>query len=109
MKKIVLTLCLVIAALLGGVTNICAKDTEVVLDKSGKLNVDEINYSALDDMAPGDTRTEKITVKNNSMETQNFYISQNTISTLEECNCTEGAAYKFDLLIVELFISHILM
>lgn len=101
MKKIVLTLCLVIAALLGGVTNICAKDTEVVLDKSGKLNVDEINYSAFDDMAPGDTRTEKITVKNNSTETQNFYISQNTISTLEECNCTEGAAYKFDLLIGE--------
>ena len=101
MKKIVLTLCLVIAALLGGVTNICAKDTEVVLDKNGKLSVDEINYSAFDDMAPGDTRTEKITVKNNSTEAQNFYISQNTISTLEECNCTEGAAYKFDLLIGE--------
>ncbi len=101
MKKIVLTLCLVIAALLGGVTNICAKDTEVVLDKNGKLNVDEINCNAFDDMAPGDTRTEKITVKNNSTKTQNFYISQNTISTLEECNCTEGAAYKFDLLIGE--------
>lgn len=98
MKKILMALCLVIVAMLGGTTSALAKDTAVILDSNGKLNVDEINYSAFDKMAPGDTRTEVIEVRNDSDDTQNFYISQNTISTLEECNCTQGAAYRFDLL-----------
>lgn len=98
MKKILMALCLMIVAMLGGTTSALAKDTTVILDNNGKLNVDKINYSAFDKMAPGDTRTEVIEVRNDSDLTQNFYISQNTISTLEECNSTQGAAYKFDLL-----------
>lgn len=97
MKKILMALCLVIVAMFGETTNTMAENTTVILDNDGKLNVDEIKCSAFDEMAPGDTRTEMIEVRNDSDDTQNFYVSQNTISTLEECNSTQGAAYKFDL------------
>lgn len=54
--------------------------------------------SAFDGMAPGDTRTVAIQVKNENSHTASFFISQATIAALETINANaKGGAYDFEL------------
>lgn len=53
--------------------------------------------NAFGGMAPGDTRTVTICIENQSDHAASFFISQETISYLEEKENASGGAYTYDL------------
>lgn len=53
--------------------------------------------NAFGGMAPGDTRTVTIRVQNDSEHTASFFISQETINSLEEKENASGGAYTYEL------------
>jgi hypothetical protein len=54
--------------------------------------------SAFDGMAPGDTRTVAIKVENDNSHSAAFFVSEDTVATLEEGNSNaKGGAYSFGL------------
>lgn len=53
--------------------------------------------NAFGGMAPGDTRTVTIRVENESEHTASFFISQETINSLEEKSNASGGAYAYEL------------
>ncbi len=52
---------------------------------------------AFEGMAPGDTKTQTIKLKNSSNDTMDFYISEETLDVLEEANKSSGGAYTYDI------------
>ncbi|MEE1078908.1 MAG: hypothetical protein UIC64_07635 [Agathobacter sp.] len=66
-------------------------------NEASTVALDEITLTEFSGMAPGDTRTQTILVKNESDETRNFYISQQTLQALEDGNDAAGGAYQFDM------------
>ena len=52
-------------------------------------------------IAPGDSKVEKISIKNESDDLYDFYILQETVKALEETNNAAGGAYKFDIRVGE--------
>lgn len=102
MKKKTLMLGLMMVLTMGFTTTAGAAEA----DKTVSLTADnEITYTdgtsdinnAFEGMAPGDTRTVTIRVQNESDHTASFFISQETLSYLEEKETASGGAYSYDL------------
>ena len=58
---------------------------------------DTISLDAFEGMAPGDTAVQKIALVNDSNDTMNFYLSEDTVGTLEEKNQASGGAYTYSI------------
>ena len=69
----------------------------VKTDKDGKLVTENINLDAFEGIAPGDSKIETISLKNESDDLYDFYILQETVTALEDTNNAAGGAYKFDI------------
>lgn len=102
MMKRTLTFCMMLAFVLMFPTAVKAEEA----DKTVTLTEDNtIIYAdggadienAFDGMAPGDTRTVTIRVQNDNSHTASFFISQETISSLEEKENASGGAYTYQL------------
>lgn len=102
MKKKTLMFGLMIALTMGFATTASAAEADKTVTLTDQ---NEIVYtdgqsdisSAFGDMAPGDTRTVTIRVQNDNKHAASFFISQETISYLEEKGNASGGAYTYDL------------
>lgn len=98
MKNIITAMAVAFSLFFGlSVSVYAAGEPDVYVDKEGKLQTQNLNFDAFENMASGESATEVISVANKSDETVNFYVSQNTIQSLEQSNNTNGAAYEFGL------------
>lgn len=102
MKKRTLTFCMMLAFVMMFPTAVKAAEADktVTLTENDTIiytdgNADIAN--AFEGMAPGDTRTVTIRVQNDSEHTASFFISQETISSLEEKESASGGAYTYQL------------
>lgn len=75
-------------------------DKTVVLTQEDKIEYTDEQTdisNAFQGMAPGDTKTVTIRVQNENSHTASFFISQETLSYLEEKETASGGAYSYDL------------
>jgi hypothetical protein len=101
-KKIQMFVCTLVAALMVSPVMAFADAAQTVtLSEDSKLIYESDGadlLSAFDGMAPGDSRTVQITVKNDNTASAAFYISGDTIKALEESNANaRGGAYSYNL------------
>lgn len=68
-------------------------EDNTIVYTDGNADID----NAFSGMAPGDTRTVTIRVQNDSEHTASFFISQETINSLEEKENASGGAYTYQL------------
>ncbi len=97
MKKIIsflLALCLC----LGTTSTVFAADSGLVrVDNDGNVQVSDFDLEEFRGMAPGDIRTEKILIRNDYDKDMNFYVTLDTIESLERTNEAAGGSYEFDM------------
>ncbi len=76
-----------------------ANDTLEYSGTTGTYTKDGVTSYVLGDefegLLPGETATSTITLTNNNKHSASFYVSQNTLATLEEANNASGGAYTF--------------
>lgn len=98
MKKRTLTFCMMLAFVMMFPTAVKAAEADktvtltennTIIYADGSTDIE----NAFDGMAPGDTRTVTIRVQNDNSHTASFFISQETISSLEEKEKASGGAY----------------
>lgn len=105
MKKKLIALGLMVAVTFSSINVAYADDGEnistVKADKDGKLVTENVSLDAFVGIAPGDSKVEKISIKNESDDLYDFYILEETVKALEETNNAAGGAYKFDIRVGE--------
>ena len=102
MKNKTLLFGLIMVLTMGFTTVVAAEEADktVVLTQEDKIEYtdDQTGISnAFQGMAPGDTKTVTIRVQNDNSHTASFFISQETLSYLEEKETASGGAYSYDL------------
>lgn len=105
MKKKLIALGLMVAVTFSSINVTYADDSKnistVKADRDGKLVTENVSLDAFVGIAPGDSKVEKISIKNESDDLYDFYILQETVKALEETNNAAGGAYKFDIRVGE--------
>lgn len=105
MKKKLIALGLMVAVTFSSINVTYADDSKnistVKADRDGKLVTENVGLDAFVGIAPGDSKVEKISIKNESDDLYDFYILQETVKALEETNNAAGGAYKFDIRVGE--------
>ncbi len=102
MKKKTLMFTLMMVLTMGSsiVVSAAEADKTVTLTENNEITYTDGKSdisNAFGGMAPGDTRTVTIRVQNDSDHTASFFISQETLSYLEEKENASGGAYTYDL------------
>ena len=108
MKKKLIALGLMVAVTFSSINVTYADDSKnistVKADRDGKLVTENVSLDAFVGIAPGDSKVEKISIKNESDDLYDFYILQETVKALEETNNAAGGAYKFDIRVGEDYV-----
>ncbi len=97
MKK---QICILGAAVLLAITCVMpvkAADSTVTFGADGKLNTPSSVGSTFNGMAPGETKSLTIQVKNENNNTADFYMSTDVVKALEESHGGAGAGYNVKL------------
>lgn len=68
-------------------------------DAAQSRQVDAVSLDTFAGMAPGDTRTQILHLKNESDHEVRFFVTQKTLDTLEADNRAAGGAYRFRFLV----------
>ena len=99
MRKKLIVLSLMLMFVLGCTNVIYARDntSTVKVYTDGKLITENINLDEFKNVSPGDSRVQKVAIKNESEDEYDFYIIEETVKSLEETNKAAGGAYKFDM------------
>lgn len=98
MKRICITFLLVCILTLGMTNSIFAEESGLVrIDGNGEIEVEDFNLEEFQGMAPGDSRVEEIRVRNDYDRDMNFYVSMDSVKSLEETNDAAGGSYELDM------------
>ena len=98
MKKICIAFLLVCSLTLGMTISVFAEESGLVrVDQNGEIEINDFNLEEFQGMAPGDSRVEEIRIRNDYDRDMNFYVSMDSVKSLEETNNAAGGSYKFDM------------